>query len=789
MMSEFDHLYKPARKYFCINNGDSITLDPDLKPVVIQLPAPPKDNTKFKNYGLHPDEQVYRRDVIPIGLANLEREVRDSLQEFSKNHKNEQVTGYKIIEKFWDALISRAEEFKTDVLFIRMVQWKRIYGEWVYIDGRPIYIPPWFYSYLNFWSLDGVKRNGSYPEFRMRDWKTFCYNHYLYTTTETFVNRDSEGIAIASADGDYNMVDIAIRTFYGSIQPKNRRSGATHQALCCGHEIISHNSEAHFTMLSKSVSDVEDHYYKKFLTAWQRQPIILRPCWDGNNDPGGKVDYKFPANVFTGTGLRSSFGFMRVTSEGAVDSQRLHAILLDEQGKETGGGRVDVSSRWRVTKQTLSTGNGSRIHGFAFNPSTAEEMEDGAKFYYQMCKDSNFYMRDAAGQTLSGLALIYFPAQYCLEGFVDCFGNPVLNHPSERQLRLSKNDPDSVFAKLGIGSLDYLLNQRTQLLKDGSPDSLRVYREEVRKHPMRFAESWIGTTGDIGFPIEIIDKRISEGRSNNNAEKWIRRGNFKWAQGPDSTVVFEQNDNGKFELSIRLLDEYTNQKKKALIYNGIIQKHEYQYAPNNPRFVVGADPFTFDNKAKAKGRANRSSKSDGGIAAYWPFDSLVDNEESIERESDRFVLSYRYRPRIEEFNEDVLMACVWLGGWCYPENNQKSTFEHFIRRGYGGYLKYDIDPMTGNRKDVPGYWAGDSSKKEMFIAVNEYLERCGHREKHVSFLKECKDISAPDELNHYDRLAAHGAAIYGARDMMVVAKTNINQSFDIKEAYKILTGI
>jgi hypothetical protein len=96
---------------------------------------------------------------------------------------------------------------------------------------------------------------------------------------------------------------MGIRVFYGPIQPKNRRSGATQQAICCENEIITHNSGAHATMLSKSVNDVEDHFNKKLLTAWQKQPIFIKPVWDGNNDPGGKIEYKYPANIFTNTGL------------------------------------------------------------------------------------------------------------------------------------------------------------------------------------------------------------------------------------------------------------------------------------------------------------------------------------------------------------------------------------------------------------------------------------------------------------------------------------------------------
>jgi hypothetical protein len=200
-MNNYDHLYKGARRYFAINNGDGTEEDPDLHAMVFKLPDVPSDITLIKNYGKHPDEQIYFRDPIPLGLTNLEREAIDYLQDKSQNHKNEYISGFKISEMFWRLLFDNADAYKEEIKFIKYTQWKRVYGEWCYIDGEPIWIPPWLYSYLNYWVLDGVKDNGGYPEFRIRDWKAFCFFHYLYTTSETFKNRDKNGVAVKDENG------------------------------------------------------------------------------------------------------------------------------------------------------------------------------------------------------------------------------------------------------------------------------------------------------------------------------------------------------------------------------------------------------------------------------------------------------------------------------------------------------------------------------------------------------------------------------------------------------------
>jgi len=782
MRNRYEKLYRPYRKYCVLNNGDGVELDPDINLLVLELPKPPKEIESIKNYGMHPDNQIYRRDIMPNKLIALEEEVLLELQDRHEKNKNDIINGFKIVDLFWKKLSENSHELIPEIQFIKMVQWKRVYGEWIYIDGQPMWIPPWHYSLLNWWVMDGVKGNDGLPEFRIRDWKSYVHKHYLYTTHETFAKLDKKGIALKEEDGTYKMKDMGRRVFYGDIQPKNRRSGATHQGIEICDEISVHNKDSHVTMISKSVSDVENHFTEKLITAWQKKPVFMKPIWDGNNEPSVRIEYKSPSNVFGQDSLRSSFFVTKSTSEAVVDSMRLDCILMDEQGKETGGGRVDVGSRWRITKQTLSTGSGTNIHGFAINPSTAEEMDDGAKHYYNMCQDSNFYHRNEVGQTKSGLSLTYFPAQYCLEGFVDKFGKAVVNNPTERQIALN---PNSLFANHELGSRQYLLSQRDAYLNVKTPTADKVYREEIRKQPMRYAESWMGGGGELGFPMEAIDRRIAISRR--DGASWISRGYFFREGDKDSKVYWRDDEDGKFELSYVMQHEMTNLQTRKMIYDvneGMMTWHK---APQSPIIIVGADPFTFESRQKSKLREGNVAKSDGGIGGFYPFDPKIDNGKDVDKwQSDRVVLTYRDRPESQdEYHEDLLMACVYLNAMCYPENNVKDSIKYFIARGYGGYLKYDVDPLTGKPVGLAGYHVGDGTKREMFNAVNDYLVRNTHRERHMSFLEECKKIRHTDELNHYDLLAAVGAALKGAEGMALSIKRQDHQ-VNIMEAYKKL---
>ena len=170
------------------------------------------------------------------------------------------------------------------------------------------------------------------------------------------------------------------------------------------------------------------------------------------------------------------------------------------------------------------------------------------------------------------------------------------------------------------------------------------------------------------------------------------------------------------------------------------------YAPMNARyFIASADTLGFDTQSVAKMRESRSRQSDGGLAIFWDRDPSVDPGEDISQwESYRFVLSYRFRPNsLEEYQEDVLMACIFWGAYLFPESNRENLIQFFYQRGYAGYLLYDIDNISGKRKARPGFFSLEASKMNLFTAVKDYIRYRGHTEYFKSFLEECKIFSMP----------------------------------------------
>lgn len=763
--SKYEKLYKPADTYFGINLGDK-----DLRPIYISLPSPPENIHKIDGYGLHPDDQFFKRVEIPQKITNLEKKVFADAVHMQRK-RNHSISGFKVMNAFWDEIDNNQDYYSDEIAFMKKVWWHRLNGYWFYNDGKPTYITGRHYSYLNFWYMDDVK--GNYPEYRDRNRREWLFREYCRTTTETFEFIDPKtGAAIDNEQGKLLMKDVGRRVCFGDIQPKSRRSGASNQGAHDVMETVMIKQGGTGTIVSKDGDSARKIYDKMMIPAFTRLPLFLRPIWEGNLKPNS-LEFSVPSNHYGELSLGAVITYTDSADEVKNDGDKIHAMMADEQGKLSGRG-VDVFERHNVNKQGMSLGNGSEIIGYITNPSTVEDMDEGGSVYMSLNNLSNFYVRNADGQTQSGLFRMFFPAQDGLEGFVDKFGMSVIDTPDDRQIMLK---PKAVFAQEKIGSKDYLQRGRDSLLQAGDPDSMKQFRSIRKKQPMCYAECWMGTSGDLGMPIEIIDTRMAELRRQSKTVV----GNFEWLDGiRDGRVVFVPRDDGRFELS-KILDQYESNRKYQEGYYDIFHQDvvPHYYPEVDDRFVASCDPYDYANKSVAELRSSRTRLSDGGIAVFWLHDKshkdgIDDHDRISEYESCRYVLTYRYRhDTVDDFNEDVLMSCVYFGAPLFPENNKTSTIEYFVRRGYGGYLMHDIDEK-GALKDKPGFFSLEKSKNDLFTYLRDHFVKRGHKECHMGLMQEAKEITGIEYMKNFDLLTAAGGCQLAARSRIRQAKDNIS---------------
>ena len=752
------------RKWEVMNNDD-----PDLTAVYFSLPTPPKDKTLIDNHGLPADDQYFKRIEIPRKFQLIEQKALQDLADIEKKNRQDTIQGYKFYLRFWEIVREEEENLEEELIWLKKVWWHRTYGYWYYNDGELTFLPPDYYDFLNFYFIDEAV---CYPEYRDDVRRKFCFAWYLESCTETFKDLDDAGKAQKNKDGKYEMVDMGRRLFFGDVEPKTRRTGATHEAV---HKILKGamtNLSYFSTIISFEGKNAEVHYKKKLLPAFDSYPMCLKPIWEGNRRPT-ILRLDAPPNVYHARGLRSAIAFSDSGGLFANEGDRLNGVLNDEQGKGLGS-TADIFERWHVNKFTMSTGMGVNILKGAYvkNPSTVEDMEGGTAPYQKMCNLSNFYIRiPIKGQTTEGFARVFLPAYLRLEGYIDRFGKSVIETPTERQIRLS---PMSIFAVSKKGAKESMQAERDALLATNTPESLELYRSIRRKSPFRWAECWLGSSGNVGYNLEIIDKRLGEINKERSFNKPpYRTGYFYREHGkPDGNVLWmDDPDNIKFRMSIDIPVALQNQREKIEIWDGLSQKIVPAWKPiNGQRFTLGCDPYRNLKATEAKQiskmgtSTSNSRQSDGGIAILWEHDPSIDNDTNKKNwESFRCVLSYRHRPQTQaDYFNDVIMAAQYFGAMIYPEQNVEALISYVYDKGYAGYFLFDVG-LDGKQKPLPGRYNSTETNQDMVREYKDYIEFRGHVECHDDLLNEVKSFKGVESFTRLDLKTAFGMALLGSK--------------------------
>ena len=744
---KYSGLYKQADKSFLVNFESK-----DLRPIRISLPEPPKLDL-IDGWGLHPDKQVFKRMKMPYKLVNLEKKL---IEQFMDKHQG--VNGATVLDAYWKELEANKEYMKDEIEWMKKFIWHSYYGYWFFNDGKPTWVPPFYFTYLNLHRMT-TKKGYSFPEYREKGRLRFLFRHYLLNTTETFADLDEKGVAYKVEDEDgsmiYRMVDTGSRVFYGSIEPKDRRGGLTNESCHIITRLMTmqRGADKLGTIVSMGGENAETHFRRKLIPAWNSWYMFMKPIWIGGF--GKMKQLEFMSNVVTD--INTLDGMINYTDSGddlANDGKMIVCALFDEQGKGKRTG--NVQNRWQVNKEAMSLGGGSEILGFCIHPSTVEKMEEGGRDYKEMCDLSDFYQRGKDGQTLSGLGLCYMPSSFCLEGFIDKWGQAVRDMPTERQIKHG--------FKRRIGSRIYIQNRRKDYYDEDDPKKMDEFRSFVRKYPEDYAECWTGVAGQLGFDNEKIRKRRTELFNKPETVK----GEFEWESRQQLIVKFVEKADGRWTVAKQLPANEANQIATMLDYSAFEDDEVIVNRPMFPtRFMMGVDPQQFSNKAEAIFLETRGTKrSDTAIAILQRRDKNIDvSEKPREWITKKFVASFKERLNTnKEATEEVIKAMVYYGALVHLETNRTDVWERLVEARFGGYLNYNVEILAeGQVKRAPkaGTNLSTNTKKHGFNLLADYIASHAHNEPIDEFLEEADMISTLEELTKYDRLAAHMHALIG----------------------------
>ena len=494
---------------------------------------------------------------------------------------------------------------------------------------------------------------------------------------------------------------------YGMCYLKNRRSGFSFMSSAETVNLATISSDSRYGILSKSGADAKKMFTDKVVPISVNYPFFFKPIQDGMDRPKSELAYRVPASKFTRrkitanekqeelVGLDTTIDWKN-TGDNSYDGEKLNLLVHDESGKWE---RPDnILNNWRVTKTCLRLG--SRVIGKCMMGSTSNALDKGGDNFKKLYYDSDVTRRNRNGQTKSGLYSLFIPMEWNYEGFIDEYGDPVFNNPS--------NDvfgPDGELIDYGI--IDHWQNEADGLKND--QDALNeFYRQFPRTEEHAFRDETKNSIFNLVKIYEQID--YNEGSRYSSV---VNTGNFQWINGvQDTKVMFYPNPQGRFKVSWVPSIELQN---KIILKNGI------KYPGNDHMGAFGCDSYDISGTVDGKG-------SKGSLHGLTKF-SMEDAPPST------FFLEYIARPQTAEiFFEDVLMALIFYGMPILAENNKPRLLYYLRRRGYRGYSMNRPDrawnKLSTAEKEIGGIPNSSEDIKQAHAAaiemyINDFVGHLG----------------------------------------------------------------
>jgi hypothetical protein len=445
---------------------------------------------------------------------------------------------------------------------------------------------------------------------------------------------------------------------YGMCYLKNRRSGFSFMSSA---ELVNQatmSSDARFGILSKSGSDAKKMFTDKVVPISINYPFFFKPIQDGMDRPKTELAYRVPASKLTRRKLDSNDRMEELegldttidwknTGDNSYDGEKLRMLAHDESGKWE---KPDnILNNWRVTKTCLRLG--SRIVGKCMMGSTSNALDKGGDNFKKLYYDSDATKRNRNGQTSSGLYSLFIPMEWNYEGFIDSYGAPVFETPTEET-----RTPDGFIIESGV-----IENWQNEV--DGLKDNQDALNEYYRQFPRTEQHAFRDEAKQSLFNLTKIYEQIDYNDDLRNTNV-LTKGRFMWKDGiKDSTVIFIPDKDGNFIVSW---------VPPLQMQNRIAFKNGMKYPGNEHCGAFGCDSYDISGTTDGKG-------SKGALHGLTKF-SMEDVPPN------HFFLEYIARPQTAEtFFEDVLMALVFYGMPVLAENNKPRLLYYLKRRGYRGY--------------------------------------------------------------------------------------------------------
>lgn len=530
-------------------------------------------------------------------------------------------------------------------------------GVWAYIGGRPRYLTGKYYFFLQNYVLE----DGNYPEFREADRLYFLFHEH------------------------WHKVDWCL----GNIRTKKRRQGASSQS-CSNilYEAIFYK-RSNCGLISKTKDDSKDTFVQMVQNAYRELPIYLKPKQVNKEDSvtelvfahksesqtkGGKVEVEKKAG---GNNSRINY---KAPVLNAYDRGRMSYVLGDEFGKLPKD--VPASQLLSIISKTLV--KGVKRVGWIDLPSTTNEMlKGGGMEYYKIWKAADQFKKRP---TTNRLVRFYQPAYEAYEGFIDEFGDSVIDKPTDEQYeylvkKWVKRDEETgeVISELSeddikLGGKYYVSVKRREGLEGIDLE------EEMRMNPCNEDEAFMSAVSDCAFNSINIKKRQKE-----LEESPVLKRRVIFYRDLQQKVTFK--DVEETELFHWRITQFpkAGQENKFTMEGGVRKPGRIKDG------VISVDSYS-----NTQGGRKYGSKASAWIGRRFDINDPYKSGKAI---------GHLYgRPKEKgDLHNQVMLAAEFFGYQAYYEHTADDYLTHFRERGRIGYLgTYPlslIDPVKREKAD------------------------------------------------------------------------------------------
>lgn len=647
---------------------------------------------KIRGHKLHPKDQVYARHEEYLKW------------EWNDNPKNGAC--------WWEDPENGQMQWYYDEIY------RILNGEWVMIEGKPVYLNLFAYFYFQWF----YTKEGDRPLY-----KDTCLLFMYFMEIVFFIDRKCRG---------------------GNTMKGRRKHVSTMcMSIMLQFGLIKENIEQGIT--SMAAKDAEKIFQLMLVNGYSRLPNFLKPRMSGTDDPKTILHLIKKAGMVTKDrssgsekeGLNNRMEW-RAPKPNVFDGDGLWYLLLDEAGKWPKD--VPVDEYLEIASNIITRG---REMGRIIIITTVNSGDKGGDRYKIVWKGSDQSKLDELGQTANKLYQYFIPGYMGGRdlGWVDKYGNSVWDTPTEEQTEWLKNDPYTLDPYMGCRA--YCELQRK--LKANDPEKLQ---EEIRMFPFNPEEVFNTANNQCHFIIKDVNDQIEWVESQiGNKKEYGRQMTFKMAPNGEKYPVDDP-------MGMWWIDQLIEDNNKS-VFKGSIK------CPDNVAFgAAGMDTY-------ANSRTSVDKGSDACLVVMSRYSYLTPDA------SYSPIAMFLGKPKTkEEFHTQIAYGLEYYGIKMLAERSPTDWEDYFtnpkirLASPLDAPKKHGYLITTKRHDDSEVYGATTSGKETMEQHLTVQVEYALNNIRKIKFLRVLKDML---KFNISDRTDYDGCMAMGYALMALQATVKI----------------